>query len=99
MLQCVAVFSQMSAHLSDTLHTPVLADDALVFLPTRLECIALAATRIGDAGVKILASRCARTHSLDLAANQITDAGGVALASLLHLRSLNLVRTLLCLYL
>ena len=70
-----------------------LTDDALIFLPTMLESISLAATCIGDGGVKILANRCPRTHSLDLAANHISDSGGRALNALSQLRSLNLNST------
>jgi Leucine-rich repeat (LRR) protein len=94
-----------------------LTDDALIFLPSTLESISLAAARIGDAGdvcvcvrerererererltryilneythttgVRTLVARCPRTHSLDLSANQISDAGAVDLAHLHHLR-------------
>jgi len=66
-------------------------DEALSFLPTTLESIALAACRISDRGVRSIAERCTSTHSLDLAANDnITDAGFAALATLPHLRNLNL---------
>ena len=89
-----------------------LTDVAIIFLPSTLESISLAAARIGDAGdererareretqslyymcdvhthttgVRTLVARCPRTHSLDLGANLISDAGAVDLAHLHHLR-------------